>query len=262
MPRPGSPALDGLRQQIAAIERRPMLARPAAESDALGYFGLPMGALHELFTPERRDAGAGLGFAFGLMRDFMSPARPALIFLQLVHDAQETGLPYGAGLVGFGIAPESLVMVRIAAMSELLWAVEEAVRCQAVAAVIADIAGWPAELDFTASRRLSLRTAASGTSVLLLRHGAGREASAARFRWQVMPLGSAPDPYDARAPGRPRWRVVLEKGRLKAGSEFILDWTDHGFAPITDERRHGAGAGAALPPAPPAALGHRLSEAG
>lgn len=261
MPRPGSPVLEELRQRIAAIEQRPVLAEPAANAGAVGYFALPMGALHEVFTPERRDAGAGLGFALGLMGEFITPARPVLLFVQLAQEAQEAGLPYAAGLLGFGLEPDRLVLVRLSGVTELLWAVEEAVRCRAVAGVVAEIGGWPKPLDFTASRRLSLRAAESGTSVLLLRHGEEREASAARFRWRVSGLPSAPNPYDARAPGAPRWRIALEKGRLAAGTQFTLDWTDHGFAPLIADGRGGSGA-APLPGRQPADMGHRLSQAG
>ncbi|UXN74465.1 hypothetical protein N8D56_04785 [Devosia sp. A8/3-2] len=88
--------------------------------------------------------------------------------------SREMGLPYGPGLVSFGFDPASLILVRPANMVELLWAAEEALACKAVAAVIADIADQPKILDFTASRRLSLRAASSGTSFLLLRYGTGR----------------------------------------------------------------------------------------
>src|SRR5690606_31798639 len=105
-------------------------------------------------------------------------------------------------------------LIRAATITELLWALEEALACRAVAAVIADLARPHKALDFTASRRLALRSAASGGSLFLTRYGRGREASAARYRWRVVPRPSRPAPWDARAPGGPRWRVTLEKGRL------------------------------------------------
>ena len=59
--------------------------------------------------------------------------------MQLIRDSQDIGVPYAAGLTGFGIDPETIVLCRPETMVELLWAVEEAIACRAVAAVIADV---------------------------------------------------------------------------------------------------------------------------
>jgi protein ImuA len=257
-----------LRTQIAAIEKRPMLAGQAGEVQPVASAGLlaaAPGLLHEVFTDESRNRGALLGFTLAQGQGLLSASRPALFYLQLVHEAHDSGLPYGAGLKSFGIDPEALVIVRVASMVELLWAMEEAICCRAVAGVIADVGGRHKELDFTASRRLSLRTAATGTSAFLIRYDREREASAAKLRWRVMPELSASPRYDPRASGRPRWRVVLEKGRLgksAEGEEFLLDWTDNGFVLVDPGRRKAApAAGAPLFGALSAELGYRLSEA-
>ena len=98
-----------------------------------------------------------------------------------------------------------------------------------------------------------------------------REASAARYRWKVEPAPSGPLPFDNHAPGPPRWRVTLEKGSLGArrkttsdGEEYLVDWTENGFVPAEPANRRKAlpQPVTALPGAPPAALGHRLSQAG
>jgi protein ImuA len=269
--------LSALRARIAAIEKRPLLAGPAGSGDrevnrgVRGWAALlapPAGLLHEVYADEPRNGGAALGFALGLAKGLLTPERPALLMLQLAHAAQDLGLPYGAGLSGFGIAPEALLLGRLANLPELLWAIEEAIACRAIAAVIAEVPGEPKALDFTASRRLSLRAASGGASVLLLRHGQTREASAARLRWRVTPAPSLPPPFDAAAPGSPRWRVTLEKGglpqRAAGGNTILVDWTEHGFAPAVDDSAEDT---RALPrPAPsgalPAALGDRLSQAG
>ena len=145
---------------------------------------------------------------------------------------------------------------------------EEAIACRAVAAIVADVANTPKILDFTASRRLSLRSASAGTSTFILRYGREREASAAKLRWRVDPQPSPAAPFDPRAPGEPRWRITLEKGRLAGGqTEFLLDWTHNGFE-LAEQSEMG---GTTRPlPAPatapsgaqPASLGHRLPKTG
>jgi protein ImuA len=243
-----------------------VLAEDIASSAGKGLLAAPAGVLHEVLSDQSRNAGAALGVALGLGRQLLRPARPALLVMQLGREIGDTGLPYGPGLKSFGIDPDAVVLTRTATITELLWAVEEAVACRAVAAVIADIAGHHKALDFTVSRRLSLRAAASGCSVLLVRYGREREASAARLRWRVLPEPGWSAPYDPRAPGLPRWRANLEKGRLGNGADgkdFLVDWSENGFVLVEHERREGTAIPRASPlsGARPAPLGHRLSEA-
>jgi len=254
-----------LRAEIGRIENRPAFsATGPLAGNAFPLAGVPAGSLSEIWGESYRDMGAMLGFTLLQARQLVDPARPALFWLQLAHEAQETGLPYGAGLAGLGLDPAQVVLGRMARIEDLLWAAEEALACRAVAAVIADL-GRPHRLfDFTASRRLSLRAEASGVALFVLRCARAREASAAHLRWQVMPEQSAPTPFDARAPGRARWQVRLEKGgeTMTGQRHWILDWTANGFS-ISDPdgtNRRGPAAGAPLSGAPSAVLGHRLPE--
>lgn len=269
--------IESLRAQIAALERRPLLAGDgpadpsrAPDSGILGLLDARPRLLQEVFADDRRGAGAGLGFILGAARRLLTPQRPALIHLELVADAQELGVPYAPGFADFGIAAGQVILGRIETITELLWAMEEALACHAVAAVIADVPGAEKTLDFTVSRRLSLRTAATGTPAFMLRYGPDREASAAALRWRVAPAASAPPLFDPQAPGPPRFAVTLEKSRLGAraqrleGQTFALDWVDHGFVVV--ERGAAEDAAARRVPAAsrpePAALGHRLHQAG
>lgn len=257
--------LAALRETIADIERKPALAEARVQVAQQGgeFPVLAGGLLQEMFTDERRNGGALLGFALAQARGLLTAQRRAVIYLQLADEAQKLGLPYGPGLLSFGLDPEALVLVRAASMGELLWAAEEAIACRAVAAVVADIGSHSKLLDFTASRRLSLRAAATGGSIFLLRYGQGREASAAHLRWRLSPSPSARHRHDAKAPGPLRWRVELEKGALiKNQTEWMLGWTENGFATLTPQRRPAdrLTGGAALPRIVPAALADGLSQ--
>lgn len=254
-----------LRDSIADIERKPALAQARAlvREDVAG-FPLPAGGLlQEVFTDERRHAGSTLGFALAQARSLLSQRRPAVIYLQLIRQSQEMGLPYGPGLLSFGFDPDALVLVRAANMVELLWAAEEALACKAVAAVVADIAGHHKVLDFTASRRLGMRAASAGSSIFMLRYGTAREASAAHLRWRLTPTLSARKRFDPLAPGAPRWRAQLEKGvLLKQQTEWLLGWTQDGFTSLDAARRHAnrTAAGTPFHGAVPADLADRLPE--
>lgn len=260
--------LDRLRAEIAAIEKRPALAGGVRGMQArvAAPFLAPAGLVHEIFTDDIRNAGTALGFALGQARALVTRERPVVVFAQLTADGQETGLPFGPGLAHFGFAPDHMVMVRADHLGELLWAVEEAVGCPGVAAVIGDVAHPHKALDFTVSRRLSLRAAGAGASVLITRYGQGREASAAHLRWRVMPAASGPPEFDQRAPGAARFDVGLEKGAIaegRAGDSWLMDWTENGFARVEIHRgRAGDAARPAAHGAAPAGLGDRLPQTG
>jgi protein ImuA len=271
----------GLRAYIAALEKRPLLGESAVSLPSLRSPGkdpgvvdltqAPSGLVQEIFADDQRNAGGALGFALGLARNLLSPARPAVVYLQLAASLQEIGLPYALGLSRLGFTADKLVLCRVDNLTDLFWALEECIACEAVAAVVADVTGQDQDaLDFTVTRRLSLRSAAARTSAFLVRYGTGREASAAKLRWHVSPALSAEAELDPQAPGPPRFAVTLEKCRLGAraqrleGQFFILDWVDDGFA--VAERGDANGALAERRQAPsrpePAPLGYRLSQAG
>ncbi len=149
---------------------------------------------------------------------------------------------YAPGLVRFGIeAGQLLVVSRLRRRDDMLWAMEEALRCRAVRGVVAE-AG---EVGLAAGRRLML--AAEGTGVLglvLSRRDGGRrggkevrggaEVRAAVSRWRVTAAPGDPPMADRRQPpeaGGARWRVELlhcrggrpaEWDRICLGSRDVL----------------------------------------
>ena len=113
----------------------------------------------------------------------------------------ESGAPYGPGLDQFNLAPERLLTVAAAHRRDLLWAMEEALRCRAIGAVIGELRHG--ELDTVAVRRLSLAAAESGALALLLRAAPANDASTAATRWIV---GAAPS-----AARRGMWPAALRR---------------------------------------------------
>jgi protein ImuA len=265
-----------LRASIEGIEKRSALAerKGAAGVAAEGVPQIGAGTLSEVFADATRDAGAALGFCLFEAQGLVTSERPAVLFLQMRAEAQETGLPYGPGLACFGFDPDALAVVRTDTIGEMLWAMEEAAGCRNVAAVIGDFARSHKGLDFTASRRLGMRAETFGVALMLMRYGQERMASAATFRWHIAPAPSAAEAFDQRAPGAMRYRATLEKGarrfasgdaaRHHAGGEdsWVLKWTEHGLAADIPGKRDGSGTNgrAALSVAHPAGLGDRLPQ--
>jgi protein ImuA len=120
----------------------------------------------------------------------------------------ESGAPYGPGLDAAGLAPERLITVTAVREREMLWAMEEALRCSAIAAVIGETRSH--RIDAVTTRRLSLAAAGSGAFAVLLRATPGEEHSAAATRWIV---GAAPGASSLHGLGPPRLRVRLVRNR-------------------------------------------------
>lgn len=169
------------------------------------------------------DAGA-IGFALTQI-----PARCSILWVQDGLSAWEMGHPQGGGVARYGVDPGQFTLVRARNALDVLWSMEEGLRCQALGAVIAEIWGEHRVLDFTASKRLALYAERTGVHAVLIRFGAAATLSAARRRWRVVSDVSAPHSDDAKAPGYPRWRAELFRARdMRTGSwEADYDPTSH-----------------------------------
>ena len=224
-----------LRRRIAEIEGRParlpthraLLPFDIDSLDAMLCGGLRRDALHEIRSETARDSAAAAGFAVALLtRLAKSDSRPFLAVSE-TSALDEAGHPYGPGLDRFGLDPSRLVVVRTHRPAESLWVFEEALRCRALAAVLAEIRGNPHQLDLTASRRLALRAHESGVMGLLLRQSSGAEPGAATTRWHIAPRPAAVVDDFATGIGRPVWRLALERNRNGPTAIFDLEW-NHG----------------------------------
>ncbi len=128
-----------------------------------------------------------------------------------VVPAHQVGLAMGRGLP-HGLA-ERLLMLTPKGGTDLLWSVEEALRSEPVALVIAE----PEKpLSLTAGRRLQLAAEAGGTTgLILIREGQGSNAAESRWQCEVVPSPAADST-------RHRWSLIRNK-RGTTGS-WTLDW--------------------------------------
>ncbi|SLN76665.1 ImuA family protein [Roseisalinus antarcticus] len=177
----------------------------------------PAATLSEVFSTTVID-GAATGFALA----HLSPGRGPVLWVQDRLSRRECGIPYMAGLP----AGMDVLRVDVSRPVDVLWAVEQGLGCPSLGGVIAEIWGDPPVLDFTATKRLALRAEAHAVPCWLLRRAAEPALSGARERWRVSSLPSANAPCDARAPGRPHWRVELFRSRFRAPATWVAQY-DH-----------------------------------
>ncbi len=206
-----------LRQKLQALQRPPGIdsdpgCQPlgiAAIDGALGG-GLAHGALHEIAAAGEAHLTAAAGFALAVSA--RGAARKSTVWIAEDMALAESGAPYGPGLESFGLSPERLLTVAAARTRDLLWAMEEALRCRGVAAVIGELRHG--EIDSVAVRRLSLAAAESGALALLLRASPPNDASTAATRWIV---GAAPDAS---------FTIELTRNRRGPLGAWTLQWSD------------------------------------
>ena len=216
--------LSRLRRAIAKSEALPEETRslalgvPAIDA-ALGG-GLPGAALHEVSATPLH-LGAAAGFALALATLAQERTRETL-WIATDFGSLETGVLYGPGLDQFGLSTERLLIARVARPVDALFAMEEALKCRALSAVIAELGEAP---DLTATRRLSLAAKDHGGLGLILRHGSGDAPSAARTRWQVAAAPSVPDEFGGL--GRTAFSLELIRNRRGPCGTWTLTWDHH-----------------------------------
>jgi len=173
----------------------------------------PTGAVHELISNAPQDAAATTGFMAALLGKLMQEGSLALWI------SQKRTL-YPPALKFFGIDPDRVIFIDVKNEKDLLWMTEEALKCQALSAVIAEIK----DLDLTASRRLQLAVEHSRVTGLLHRINPrmlGNTACAAR--WKISPVAST---LEDEMPGMGffRWNVQLLKVRNGQTGQWQIQW--------------------------------------
>lgn len=156
--------------------------------------------LSEVF-PETATDAAALAYVLSCLPRTHAP----ILWVQDHLSARETGRPYLAG-IGAGRA---IITINLSRPVDVLWTLENSLRCHTLAAVIGELWGDPNAVDFTATKRLALRSEASNVPCWLIRHAATPNLSAARARWRIGSAPSALHPHDQQAPGMPRWSLDL-----------------------------------------------------
>ncbi len=248
-PRGSSERLAVLRREIARIEaasgasglRRTQTDEAPASATAAYLSSVRLaGGLHEIVPASASDAHAALALGLHLTAA-CACEKPAGGIVLIVEDfvALETGAPYGPGLAAAGVDPARLVIVRARDARETLRVMEEALKCAAVAAVLAESAVPHRLYTLDASRRLALAARAGGGAGLLvplaLSGAASRLSSAAATRIEAQRRSSPPEPVANNRlglPGPPRIgaRLVKARGMFGFDSERVHEVAFHAFS--------------------------------
>jgi protein ImuA len=214
-----------LQREILPLQGYKPRMQPAVDQ-GLTLFGsafpnqsFPLGAVHEFHQADVESKVSTGGFITGLISSF-AKLNSICIWVCKQQEVFPPALAY------FGLRPEHVVFVELRNAKERLWAMEEALKCSGIAAVVGETEG----LNFNQSRRLQLAVEKSGVTGFMISNGRmGTTASIAR--WKISPRKSSMDD-DMPGVGFPAWDVSLLKARNGKPMHWELEWRDGRFREI------------------------------
>jgi protein ImuA len=182
----------------------------------------PLGAVHELISEGAESIAATAGFISGLLGGLMKNGGAAVWI-------GSSRILFPPALKAFGIHPDQIVFIDLQKERDTLWAMEEALKCEGLAAVIGEIP----EISFTTSRRFQLAVEQSRVTGFVLRSNPRNlNTNACVSRWKIKPMPTYTED-DLPGPGFPRWQVELLKIRNGKPGIWQVEWSARGFRTVT-----------------------------
>ncbi|RCH56351.1 Error-prone repair protein ImuA [Mucilaginibacter hurinus] len=205
---------------------------PAGGKTGLGGLGrveeafpngvFPAGAVHEVVCATPGEVAAAAGFVTGLLSALMQEGG-ACLWVGLSQTL------FAPALKAFGIEPDRVIFLNLLRDKDVLWVVEEALKCKGLAAVIGEVS----ELDFKLSRRLQLAVEQSHVTGFVLRNATKKlGATACAARWHIRSLPSQPVAEGLPGLGPPRWQVELLKVRNGRPGSWVMEWDAGKFVTV------------------------------
>src|SRR5215218_1567816 len=173
-----------LKKQILTLEgfREPLLT----EEISLGFINeafpssvFPFAALHEFYCSNQEEATASSAFITGLLSAHHRKASDIV----WITSSQKIFPP---ALKWFGILPHQVSFLHVKKEKDILWAIQEALKCSSLSAVIGELP----EINLTTSRRFQLAIEETGVGCFILRHRPKNLLTTAVSRWHIQPLHS------------------------------------------------------------------------
>lgn len=184
----------------------------------------PTGAIHEMVCPTPEQAAATSGLMGGLLASLMKQGGVCL----WIGTSRKLFPP---SLMAFEVEPHRVIFIDVQKEKDVLWAMEEALKCEGLAAVIAEVR----EISFAQSRRLQLAVESSKVTGFLLRNDPRKLGTTTCVaRWQITHL---PGVLEDGLPGVgfPRWQVELLRVRNGNPGSWKLEWVDGRFASVEEK---------------------------
>jgi len=181
----------------------------------------PTGTIHE-FVASGEYASACLGFISSLVSSLVLNESTCL-WISTSRDI------FPSSLKSLGIEPDRVIFIDLKRERDVLWATEEALKCEGLSVVVAELR----EISFAQSRRLQLATEKSRVTGFILLKDKKINSTPCTARWQVKSLQSA-TMGDLPGVGLPRWQVELLKIKNGNPCKWQFEWTAKGLIPVPE----------------------------
>jgi protein ImuA len=217
-----------LRKEILPLEGLSSLYTDNIVDAGLGFMkeafpnhSFPLGAIHEFIADSTETVSASAGFVSGIISGLMKNGGVCIWI-----GTNRTIFP--PALKHFGIEPDNVLFVDLQKEKDVLWAMEEALKCNGLSAVVGEIA----EFSFTTSRRFQLAVEQSRVSGFIIRNRPKNLLpNATVSRWKIKSVPSDTKD-DLPGIGFPCWQIELEKIRNGKPGVWEIEWSAGSFHQI------------------------------
>jgi protein ImuA len=181
----------------------------------------PLAAIHEFLNTDAAQSAASNAFICCIISSLMQKGA-ATIWVSASRSL------FPGALKAFDVSPEHVVFIDVQTQKEVLWVVEEALKCEGLAAVIGELK----EINFTESRRLQLAVEKSRVTGFIVRNNPRNiNVNACVSRWKISQAKSE-TAGELPGIGFPRWKVELLKIRNGKPGSWHIEWSQGKFKVI------------------------------
>jgi protein ImuA len=182
-------------------------------SEAFPQGVFPIGAVHEFLSGSAEDNASISGFISGLLST-TAGANGTFLWIS------PTKKVFPPALKNFSLQPDHFIFIKLHNDKEMMWVMEEALKCAALSAVICE----SRDLTFTQSRRLQLAVEKSAVTGFVIRRNPKKlNATACVSRWRITSMAS--NGFDGLpGVGFPKWKIELLKIRNGKPGTWEAEW--------------------------------------
>jgi protein ImuA len=181
----------------------------------------PLGAVHEFLTNGIEDLAATGGFIAGILSSLMK-SKGTVLWISASRKL------FPPALINFGVEPDRFIFIDLSKEKDVLWAMDEALKCGALSAVVGELR----EINFNESRRLQLAVEQSQVTGFVIRNNCKSiNTTACVSRWKITSLPS--DLVDdLPGIGFPKWQVELLRMRNGKPGVWQMQWVNGKLIPV------------------------------
>jgi protein ImuA len=183
----------------------------------------PTGCIHEFISSSAEDVSTTTGFITGLLAHLIQHNGVGIWI-------SSSRMTFPSALKIFGIQPHQIIFIDLKKEKDVLWTIEEALKCDRVTAVIGEVK----KINFAESRRLQLATEKSRVTGFIIHHQPRIiNTTACVTRWHITSL---PSELNDGMPGVgfPRWNIELLKVRNGSVGSWKVEWSAKHFRNIEE----------------------------